>query len=302
MDFRQISYFVALYEEGSVTRAAQRLNVVQPAVSMQIAKLERDLDHKLFDRLSKAMVPTVAGRTLYRLVVPVLHSLTLARGHMAKLSGVTSGRITIGMLSSLAVSFVPDMLIAFAHDYPEVEVVIIDGYSSTFIDLVNQGALDFAVINKPPRRLGLTVEPLVEERMVYVTAATRKQPKSPINITDLQQAKLILPSQRHGLRAELERHFGARDVSLSLQLEMDSIQGICEVVARSDWATILPSLGVSLGIADGRLASRTINPPMTRQLAIIHHPRHPLTPAADAFLERFRSHVGKAVARGDHGG
>ena len=59
MDFRQISYFVALYEEGSVTRAAQRLNVVQPAVSMQIAKLERDLNQKLFERLSKAMVPTV---------------------------------------------------------------------------------------------------------------------------------------------------------------------------------------------------------------------------------------------------
>jgi DNA-binding transcriptional LysR family regulator len=302
MDFRQITYFVALYEEGSVTRAAHRLNVVQPAVSMQIAKLERDLNHKLFERLSKAMVPTVAGRTLYRLVVPVLHNLTLARGHMAKLSGVISGRITIGMLASLAVSFVPDMLITFARDYPEVEVVIIDGYSSAFIDLVNQGALDFAVINKPPRRLGLTVEPLVEERMVYVTAATTKQPDTPIDVSELQQARLILPSQRHGLRTELDRHLEARDVSLDLQLEMDSIQGICEIVARSEWATILPSLGVSRGIADGRLAARTINPPMTRQLAIIHHPRHPLTPAADAFIDRLRDHVGKAVDRGDHGG
>lgn len=302
MDFRQISYFVALYEEGSVTRAAQRLNVVQPAVSMQIAKLERDLNQKLFERLSKAMVPTVAGRTLYRLVVPVLHGLTLARGQMAKLSGVTSGRITIGILASLAVSFVPDMLIVFAKDYPEVEVAVIDGYSSTFIDLVNQGALDVAVINKPPRRLGLTVEPLVEERMVYVTAAAHKQTNAPIEFAELQQARLILPSQRHGLRAELDRHFGARDVALDLQLEMDSIQGICEIVARSDWATILPSLGVRRGIADGHLAARAINPPMTRQLAIIHHPRHPLTPAADAFVERLREHVGKAIDRGDHGG
>jgi len=304
MDFRQISYFVALYEEGSVTRAAQRLNVVQPAVSMQIAKLERDLNQKLFDRLSKAMVPTVAGRTLYRLVVPVLRSLTLARGHMAKLSGVVSGRITIGMLSSLTVSFVPDMLIAFARDYPEVEVAIIDGYSSTFIDLINQnqGALDFAIINKPPRRLGLTVEPLVEERMVYVTAAARKQTDAPIEVDELQKVKLILPTQRHGLRAELNRHFAARDISLDLQLEIDSIQGICEVVARGDWATILPSLGVSRGIAEGRLAARAINPPMTRQLAIIHHPHHPLTPAADAFIDRLRDHIGKAVGHEDHGG
>lgn len=302
MDFRQISYFVALYEEGSVTRAANRLNVVQPAVSMQIAKLERDLDHKLFERRSKAMVPTVAGRTLYRLVVPVLRNLTLARGHMAKLSGVTFGRITVGMLASLAVSFFPDMVIAFLRDYPEVEVVIVDGYSSTFIDLVNQGALDFAVINKPPRRLGLIVEPLVEERMVYVTAAGRSQNPAPVEAAELQQAKLILPSSRHGLRAELNRHFEARDISLDLQLEMDSIQGICEIVARSEWATILPSLGVSRGVADGQLAARGINPPMTRQLAIIHHPRHPLTPAADAFISRLREHVERAIERGDHGG
>lgn len=300
MDFRQISYFVALYEEGSMTRAANRLNVVQPAVSMQIAKLERDLDQQLFERRSKAMVPTVAGRTLYRLVVPVLHGLTLAREQMAKLSGVTSGRITIGMLVSLTASFLPDMLIAFARDYPEVEVVIVDGYSSTFIDLVNQGALDFAVINKPPRRLGLIVEPLVEERMVYVTEAGRTQNHAPIKAAELQQAMLILPSSRHGLRAELDRHFEARDISLNLQLEMDSIQGICEIVASSDWATILPSLAVSRGIADGRLAAREISPPMTRQLAIIHHPRHPLTPAADAFISRLRTHVAKAVNHGNN--
>ncbi len=241
------------------------------------------------------MVPTVAGRTLYRLVLPVLHGLTLAREQMAKLSGVTSGRITIGMLVSLAASFVPDMLIAFARDYPEVEVVIVDGYSSTFIDLVNQGALDFAVINKPPRRLGLIVEPLVEERMVYVTEAGRTQNHTPIKTAELQQAKLVLPSSRHGLRAELDRHFEARDISLNLQLEMDSIQGICEIVASSDWATILPSLAVSRGIAEGRLAAREISPAMTRQLAIIHHPRHPLTPAADAFISRLRTHVAKAV-------
>jgi DNA-binding transcriptional LysR family regulator len=301
MDFRQVNYFVALYEEGSVTRAANRLNVVQPAVSMQIAKLERDLNQKLFERRSKAMVPTVAGRTLYRLVVPVIHSLTLARGHMAKLSGVTSGRITVGMLASLAVSFIPDMLIAFARDYPEVEVVVVDGYSSTFIDLVNQGAIDFAVINKPPRRLGLIVEPLVEESMVYVTARDRKPNETPVKAAELQQARLILPSPRHGLRAELDRHLEARDVSPDLQVEMDSIQGICEIVARSEWSTILPSLAVSRGISDGRLAARAISPPMTRQLAIIHHPRHPLTLAADAFIGRLREHVDKAVESGNHG-
>lgn len=300
MDLRQITYFVALFEEGSVTRAANRLNVVQPAVSMQIAKLERDLGQRLFERRSKAMVPTSAGRTLHRLVLPVLRSLTVAQEHMAKLSGVVCGHITIGILASLAASFVPDMLIAFARRYPEVEVTLVDGYSSTFIDLVNQGALDFAVINKPPRRLGVVIEPLVEERMVYVAAADRVGTSKPITFTELQRAKLILPTRHHGLRAELERHFEAHDVTLELQLEMDSIEGICEVVARSEWTTILPSLAVRRGIAAGTLASRPIRPAMTRQLAIIHHPRQPLTPAAAAVITQLREHIGRAVARGNH--
>jgi LysR family transcriptional regulator, nitrogen assimilation regulatory protein len=75
MDLRQISYFVALFEEGSVTRAARRVNVVQPALSMQIAKLELELEQKLFERLPKKMEPTAATRMLYRLAQPILRDL-----------------------------------------------------------------------------------------------------------------------------------------------------------------------------------------------------------------------------------
>ncbi len=139
MDLRQITYFIALFEEGSVTRAAQRVNVVQPALSMQIAKLERELEQKLFDRTPRAMELTAAGRTLHRLVQPILRDLSLAREQMARLSRTAiSGRVTIGVLSSLAGSVVPRVLARFAAAYPDVEVSMADGYSSTFIDLVGQ--------------------------------------------------------------------------------------------------------------------------------------------------------------------
>ncbi len=292
MDLRQITYFVALFEEGSVTRAANRLNVVQPAVSMQIARLERDLGQVLFERRSKAMVPTSAGRTLHRLVLPVLRHMTLAREHMAKLSGVVSGHITIGILASLAVSMLPAMLVAFAKEYPEVEVTVVDGYSSTFIDLVNQGALDFAIINKPARKLGLILDPLIQEQMVYVAAAGAKLEKGTVSVNSLAEEKLILPSRRHGLRVELERHFSARDIAPEMQLEMDSIQGIIELVAGSDWRTILPSLGVRRAVELGLVQTRPIRPSMTRQLAIIHHPQHPLSPAADTFIIRVHDYLG----------
>src|SRR5262249_56472907 len=107
MDLRQISYFVALFEEGSVTRAAQRVHVVQPALSMQIAKLERELEQRLFERRPKVMEPTAAGRTLYRLVQPILRDLAHARTQMKELSKTVSRRVGMGMPSSLATSLGP---------------------------------------------------------------------------------------------------------------------------------------------------------------------------------------------------
>ncbi|MFD1035634.1 LysR family transcriptional regulator [Sphingomonas hankookensis] len=290
MDLRQINYFIALFEEGSVTRAAQRLHVVQPAVSMQIARMERELGQKLFDRTPKSMVPTAAGRTLHRLVLPVVRNLSLAHEHMARLSGVVSGRVTMGMLASLATSLIPGMLTGFADDYPEIEVAVVDGYSSTFIDLVNEGQLDFAVINRPSRKLGLIVDPLVEEQMVLVTGAAddEGEDEGAVSIKRLTDYKLVLPTRRHGLRTELERHLANRNVTLEPRLELDAIEGIVELVAGSDWATILPSLAIRRHLAPRRVHIRAIEPMMVRRLAVIHHPRHPLSPASHAFIDHLR--------------
>lgn len=290
MDLRQINYFIALFEEGSVTRAAQRLHVVQPAVSMQIARLERELDQKLFDRTPKSMVPTAAGRTLHRLLLPVVRNLSLAHEHMARLSGVVSGSVSMGMLSSLATSLLPSMLIGFAERYPEIEVAVADGYSSSFIDLVNQGQLDFAVINRPARKLGLIVDPLIEEQMVLVTGAAQHngEDEKRVSIKQLTDYKLVLPTRRHGLRTELERHLASRNVTLEPRLELDAIEGIVELVAGSDWATVLPSLAIRRHLAQRRVQIRAIEPVMVRRLAVIHHPLHPLSLASLAFIDHLR--------------
>lgn len=287
MDLRQISYFVALFEEGSVTRAAERMNVVQPALSMQIAKLEREFDQRLFERQPKAMVPTAAGRTLHRLVQPILREIAEARATMARLSQTVSGRVNAGMLSSISMSVVPNVLARYSVAFPEVELSLADGYTTSFIDGVNEGTLDLAVINKPHRRLGLIVEPLLDEEMVLVGSCDTPVPiPIPVCMRDLTKLDLILPSTRHGLRLELDRRVGAEDITLSPKLELDLPSTIADFVARSTSFTVLPSLAVSRQLVTGELhAYRIVAPRITRQLAVIHHPENPLTPAATRFIE-----------------
>ncbi|KMO11683.1 LysR family transcriptional regulator [Methylobacterium platani] len=298
MDLRQISYFVALFEEGSVTRAAQRMNVVQPALSMQIAKLERELDQRLFERQPKAMVPTAAGRLLHRLVQPILSDVAEARATMAQLSQSVSGRVTAGILSSLSMSVVPSVLARFAATYPQVELSLADGYSSTFIDGVGDGSLDLAVINKPNRRLGLMMEPLLDEEMVVVGGSATPLPiPMPVRTRDLVGLDLVLPSARHGLRLELDRRVGAEDITLSPQIELDLPSAIADFVARSNRFTVLPSIAVSRQLVEGSLkAYRIVAPRITRQLVIIHHPKYPLTPAAMRFVEILGEELSAAAA------
>jgi LysR family nitrogen assimilation transcriptional regulator len=291
MDLRQINYFIALFEEGSVTRAAQRLHVVQPAVSMQISRLERELGQQLFDRTSRSMAPTAAARTLHRLVMPVVRDLSAAQEHMARLSGVVSGSVAVGIPTSLATSLLPGMLARFTAAYPEIEVVVVDGYSSALTDLVNDGELNFAIINRPIDRFGLILDPLVEGQMVLVTAAGAQTDGGPISLKDLTGLKLVLPTRRHGVRVELERLVSNRNLSLDPRLELDVLDGIVELVAESDWASILPSIVVRRHRDAGRLHIRTIEPSMVWRLAVIHHPRQPLSPASIAFIDHLRDEL-----------
>ncbi|HYM04690.1 MAG TPA: LysR family transcriptional regulator [Stellaceae bacterium] len=287
MDLRQIEYFVSLYEDGNVTRAARRLNVVQPALSMQIAKLETEFGQKLFERTSQGMVPTAAGRTMYRLFLPVLRELAHARQQMTSFGGQISGRVSVGLLTSVTHSVLSDSLARFAADYPEVEVSVAEGYTTTFVDWVTSGQLDMAVINLPRRTVGLTVEEILEEELVLVTGSGTTIPvASPVSFADLPRLKLVIPSKRHGLRGIIDSHAEAEGVDLAPRLEIDAIHSIADLVRKSDWVTVLPAIGVFRGLADGSLrAHRIVAPRIVRKLALIHHPRRALTPAARKLAE-----------------
>lgn len=287
MDLRQIEYFVCLFEDGNVTRAARRLNVVQPALSMQIAKLEAEFGQKLFERTSQGMMPTTAGRAMYGLFLPVLRELANARQQMTSFDGKVSGRVSVGLLTSVTHSILADSLARFVAEYPKVEVNVAEGYTTTFVDWVTSGQLDMAVVNLPRRIVGLVVEEILEEELVLVTgSAADLQIPSAVEFRDLPNLKLVIPSKRHGLRGIIDLHAASEGVDLLPRIEVDAIHSIADLVRKTEWVTILPAIGVFRGLADGSLrAHRIVAPRMVRKLALIHHPRRALTPAARKFAE-----------------
>lgn len=287
MDLRQIQYFIALFEDGSVTRAAKRLNIVQPALSMQIAKLEDELHQQLFERNAHGMAPTAAGRLMYRLFLPIMRDLAHARQQLVQRDEVVTGHVSIGLIASVTESVLADALSRFHARYPHVEVTVADGYSATFIDWVAGGQLDAALINKPRARLSLDSQPLLDEEMVLVTSAALGPELPPaIDLTTLTGIELVLPTRRNGLRGVLDAALLAADVVIKPKFEIDLLNTIVQFVEQSAVATILPRVVVQRKVDEGVLRARTIAaPPIVRHIILVSHPKRPIGPAARALID-----------------
>ena len=298
MDLRQIEYFVALYDERSVTKAAARLNVVQPALSMQISKLERSFKTKLFDRNSRGVVPTDVGRTFYGICQKILGDVDEARRYLRDASGKIAGSLTIGLMPSVANSVLPDVLAQYKADYPDVTLRIVEAYSGSLLDQLNSGKFDLAIVNNSSNLGRIAITPLFRDYLVLVTRH-RGGKKSPADIAAnrLQEFRLVLPSQRQGMRAQVDSMLASRGITLQPEIELDSLGPTLELVRGSDWATILPIVAVKSAV-DRKLLScqRIVDPEMPREVIVATPITRAPTLAAELFLKTIKAAVAKLLA------
>jgi LysR family transcriptional regulator, nitrogen assimilation regulatory protein len=163
MDLKQMQYFLCVAQERNLTRAARRLNIVQPALSMQSAKLEKSLGKQLFYRMAQGMSLTPAGEVLAHLIDPIVKDVDRARDAMAQLDGKVSGRVNIGMIRSAAQSTLPISTAKIAVQYPEIRLLVCEGYTDTTPDWVLAGQLDIAIVNAPGRETALAARHILDE-------------------------------------------------------------------------------------------------------------------------------------------
>lgn len=285
LDLRQIQYFVCLYEEGSFTRAARRLNVVQPALSMQIGRIEKQLDVVLFERNARGVTPTSAAEAMYRLYAPILLDLRHADQLMSEMSGKVLGRIAVGIIPSITNSVLADVLHRFGTAFPDVELRIDEAYSGTLIDWVIAGDLDLAIVNHTRRKAEVSVHPLIEEELVLVHGDSVTGETGPVPFKKLKELSLVLPSRRHGLRSIVGRAAEQYGIEITPQIEVDALAPTLKLVAEGDLSTVLPAIVVSRAAIDLPLrARRIIEPSLSRQLVYVYRQQRSLSRAVKAFI------------------
>ena len=145
MDFRQLRYFVAVYEEGHVGRAAERLSLSQPALSQQIRQLEHSLDVSLFERGNKRLLPTLAAHTLYNHALPLLDGLQRAREALRNFRGQALRTLAIGVLQTVRPSLVPQLLDRLRKAQPHLVVQIYELSGLEIERRLLNGTLDIGI-------------------------------------------------------------------------------------------------------------------------------------------------------------
>ncbi|CAN0433107.1 unnamed protein product [Discosporangium mesarthrocarpum] len=286
MDLRQIAHFVAVYEEGSFSQAARRENCTQPGLSVQIRNLEEKLAVSLFDRTTRGVEPTVAGRRFYDHCVAILNRVETARQQMGELSGDMSGTIRLGTPPSISRGALPATLSRFTRDFPFVELRLSEGYGGTLTEWVASGETDIGVVTLPLDQEGISQQLLSNQQLVLVSAPDcGRTPLKPVRLADLPPLSLVLSSSRHAMRSVVDSYLRKVGVTPAAVMDSDGLNTTLEFVRRSGWSTITPVTSIIDELDPTRLCINPIvRPQVDFDYFLIHRSRAPLSTAAERFV------------------
>ncbi|NGM12910.1 LysR family transcriptional regulator [Verrucosispora sioxanthis] len=284
MELQQLRYVVAVAETRNFTRAAERCLVVQSALSHQIARLERELGARLFDRTSRRVRMTPAGEAFLPAARQCLDAAERAAAEVASAVGEIRGRLTVGMIPTVAAVDIPAALDAFHQRYPHVRIRLRVGGSEQLIDQVKEGAVDIGFLGLPvtARPEGVVARQLAYDRLVAVVAPEHPLAgQAEVDLARLATETFVdLPAGSAG-RAQSDQAFAAAGVHREVAFEVSTVDSMMtRLIRRQLGIALLPST-----FAPQLPGVVTI--PVRDAPARIEHlvwNRTTLTPAATAFL------------------
>ncbi len=277
-------------ELGSLSKAADRLNVAQPALSRQIRLLEEELGTRLFERHGRGMIITDVGREVAARAARVVAELDGIQTHVRELGETLMGRVSIGTAASVATIISVPLVAAFRASHPRVQLRLVSALNGDLIDGLHKGDLDIALLYDPQPTRSLRVTPLLVESLYLVGPAdARLSPQKPWLFSRLKEETLLLPSERHGIRMIVERCAAGAGIPLNVGLEADSMLTLKDLAAAGFGMTVLPLPSVHADIIAGKLSAAPLIKPSPIRRNVIALP-------ADRPISRVTSFAAATIA------
>ena len=292
MNLRHLESFVAVSDYLNFSRAANELNIAQPAVSQQIRALETELGMDLFDRIGKKVTLTEAGRALLPYARQILTLVNAAENEVRERDQLKRGRANLGAPPTVSIHILPTRLMQFKQEWPGLEVMLREAGTQTLLGLIEDGKLDLAIVATDVLPDSVESAPFLEE--TYVLAVSARHPflgkRQNVRMADLSAEPFILFSEGYKLREVTLRACRAAGFEPKIALDGGTTQSALEFISAGLGIGLVPEL--ALTESNGIHAVRISDQNLRRELGIIWLKGRSLSPAARTlrdFLGQFRS-------------
>jgi len=300
MDFKQLRAFMTIADTGNVTRAAELLNLVQPAVSRQLRLLEEDVGVELFQRERHGMVLTAAGTSLLIHARRAMLELDRGRAQIGS-AGLVAGIVTVGLLPSTSDMLASALVHAVARTYPGVRLRIAMGYAGTLQQWLEVGEIDAAILYGVEQAPQIQGTPLLEEPLWVVGPTSAKfRPQRPVSLASLVGLPMILPSGPRGIRTLVDHACAVSNVTLSIATETNAMSIQKSLVLGGHGLTILPPIAFAHELANRQVSAAPLkNPRIARTIVLALPANRSIGQHVRGTVELLVQCAHQAVSRGE---
>lgn len=300
MDSRQLRYFIAVYEQRNLSRAADQANVAQSALSHHIANLEAEFAMPLFERKPRGMEPTAAAERLYEHARIILRAMAAAEREIKEGGSVIAGDISIGMANSGMKAIGVPLMRTVLTKYPNLKLSLTESLSGATLLHLMGSEVDLALVYNPPSEKDLIAEPVLEEQMFCVgTEKLVGKTKAPISFEQVTRLPLILLLYGLSSRALLDDPVLLKRLEANAILRLNSISGMIGALTEGLGCTIATNLFVKEQLnAKALVAREVIEPKLTRTLYLCRLRNRPMTYVMEEMCRLIRALVAEQVGRG----
>ena len=243
MDMKQLRYFVAVADEGSISSAAKKLYLTQPPLSTQLKELEAELGCVLFERGPRRITLTEPGKTLYSYAKSILDLTRVAKEEVADTADTERGTVRIGIVSSLACGKALKWISDFVENNPEIRFEITEGNTYQLLELMKSGVIHLALIRTPYQKDGTLSFPLATDRMVAVGRPEFFSDSEKIAIRDLEKFPLIVYRR---WEATLKEVFEKQEIRPKIRILADDARTVVKCAELGLGLAVVPRSAVEV--------------------------------------------------------
>lgn len=268
--------FAYVVELGSFSAAAERLELTQPAISLQVRELEKHVGVRLIERVGRRAAPTAAGEELLGHARRIDAEVSAALDAMSRHAKGTVGRIRLGTGDTACIYFLPPVLRALRNKFPSLDIVVRTGNTPDILKSVEDNTIDVGLITLPAPGRMFDIQPVLDDEFVAITSRGAVALPEKVTPSDLAKLPVVLYEPGAHTRQLIDQWAMRAGVSLKPVMELGSVEAIKELVGAGLGCGIVPALSLPTAGARRRTVVRPLHPRLSRKLAIVMRRDKPL--------------------------